>query len=282
MALNARLFGAETVDLESDIITSTSDTFAIITSGLNKFTLNGYRILTTQDVQPSISLAPIGATPNADGATITNGQLALQPANASFGGVVTTGTQSFSGQKTFSNAKINLFGTKDNLPPDPNSNNDEIRIVAINATTGELSCYPAWSGLGTVSLNTGTITSQTNPNPDIYLQMIGYNVNCGIFPSGSNASSLITGITGSPTILDLTGSSATIDQIFQPGFDVSVIIPFINNGVPCSALLTVGGSNSGPATAGKVRVQLIPVAVFTPPFGLGTINTWLSWGIWKS
>jgi hypothetical protein len=57
------------------------------------------------------SLGPIGAAPNANGASLSGGVLTLQPASASFGGVVTTGTQTFEGDKTFDNtvsAKVNL------------------------------------------------------------------------------------------------------------------------------------------------------------------------------
>lgn len=49
------------------------------------------------------SLTTIGAVPNANGATISSGVLNLQPADASFGGVVTTATQTFAGAKTFNN-----------------------------------------------------------------------------------------------------------------------------------------------------------------------------------
>ncbi len=49
------------------------------------------------------SLAPIGSSPNANGGTITGTVLNLQPASDLFGGVVTTGTQTFSGAKTFLN-----------------------------------------------------------------------------------------------------------------------------------------------------------------------------------
>jgi hypothetical protein len=52
------------------------------------------------------SLGSIGSSPNAAGATLTSGVLALQPASASFGGVMTTGDQSFSGIKTFTNRVI--------------------------------------------------------------------------------------------------------------------------------------------------------------------------------
>jgi hypothetical protein len=48
-----------------------------------------------------LSLSAIGGTANANAATITGTVLNLQPADASFGGVVTTGTQTFAGDKTF-------------------------------------------------------------------------------------------------------------------------------------------------------------------------------------
>jgi hypothetical protein len=59
------------------------------------------------------TMAAIGSTPNANGATISGVNLNLQPADASFGGVVTTGVQTFAGAKTFSNdisVNENKFG----------------------------------------------------------------------------------------------------------------------------------------------------------------------------
>lgn len=47
------------------------------------------------------SLSAIGSSPNANGATITGTVLNLQPASDLFGGVVTTGTQTFAGTKFF-------------------------------------------------------------------------------------------------------------------------------------------------------------------------------------
>lgn len=46
------------------------------------------------------ALAAIGSSPNANGATLTGTTLNLEPASASFGGVITTGTQTFAGAKT--------------------------------------------------------------------------------------------------------------------------------------------------------------------------------------
>lgn len=48
------------------------------------------------------TLAAIGASPNANAATISGSTLNLEPASASFGGVVTTGTQTLAGAKTLS------------------------------------------------------------------------------------------------------------------------------------------------------------------------------------
>jgi hypothetical protein len=47
------------------------------------------------------TMAAIGAVPNANGATISGTTLNLQPASASFGGVVTTAAQTFAGIKNF-------------------------------------------------------------------------------------------------------------------------------------------------------------------------------------
>lgn len=48
-----------------------------------------------------LSLSAIGSVSNANGGTITGTVLNLEPASASFGGVITTGTQAFEGDKTF-------------------------------------------------------------------------------------------------------------------------------------------------------------------------------------
>jgi hypothetical protein len=50
----------------------------------------------------AISFGTFGSTPNAQGGSYSSGVITLQPASASFPGGVTTGTQTFAGQKTFS------------------------------------------------------------------------------------------------------------------------------------------------------------------------------------
>ncbi len=72
----------------------------------------------------SISLAAIGSSPNANGATLTGSVLNLEPASASFGGVVTTGTQTLAGDKTLTGATT--------LSPTTNS----AVALTVNGTSG--------------------------------------------------------------------------------------------------------------------------------------------------
>lgn len=63
------------------------------------------------------SLAAIGSTPNANGASLTAGVLTLQPASATLGGVLTAGVQTIGGVKTFAantaySENISLSSTK--------------------------------------------------------------------------------------------------------------------------------------------------------------------------
>jgi hypothetical protein len=52
------------------------------------------------------TMANIGAAPNAAGASISGNTLTLQPANASFGGVLTNTTQTIAGEKTFTDSIV--------------------------------------------------------------------------------------------------------------------------------------------------------------------------------
>ena len=73
-----------------------------------------------------MTVNPIGASPNASGATISAQTITMQPASASFGGVLTAGTQSIAGDKTFTGAitASNLSGT----------NSGNVTLAAIGAS----------------------------------------------------------------------------------------------------------------------------------------------------
>lgn len=68
-----------------------------VTPGSGGFTIS-------QGSHNAVTLAAIGSSPNANGATLSTQQLNLEPASASFGGVVTTGTQTLAGAKTLQDA----------------------------------------------------------------------------------------------------------------------------------------------------------------------------------
>lgn len=68
-------------------------------SSFSKIT-KGYGDSVYAHIGSPISLNAIGSTPNANGATLTGPVLNLQPASVYFGGVITTGTQNISGNKS--------------------------------------------------------------------------------------------------------------------------------------------------------------------------------------
>ena len=57
----------------------------------------------------NVTLAAVGAVPNANSASLSGQQLTLQPASSAFPGVITTGNQTLSGSKIFNNG-IQLAG----------------------------------------------------------------------------------------------------------------------------------------------------------------------------
>jgi hypothetical protein len=58
-------------------------------------------------------LSPIGSSPNENAATLTGNVLNLEPASIDYGGVITTGTQTFAGEKTFNNTVTVTVGDGD-------------------------------------------------------------------------------------------------------------------------------------------------------------------------
>lgn len=102
----------------TDGIAITGGTGSVLGSGTSiaqqvaDATHNGYLSSTDWNTfngrQSTISFATIGLVPTAAGATISGGTITLQPANGTFGGVVSNSSQTFAGQKTF-NDPITAF-----------------------------------------------------------------------------------------------------------------------------------------------------------------------------
>jgi hypothetical protein len=123
------------------------------TSGAATFAANTLNIPNYAD-GGVLSLSAIGAVPNANAGTITGTVLNLQPADASFGGVVTTGTQTFAGAKTFSvDATINTLTV--GLGHTSIATNTVVGYEALNSnTTGDTNI-----AIGYRALNANTTAS---------------------------------------------------------------------------------------------------------------------------
>jgi len=103
-----------------------------------------------------LTLAAVGASPNANGAVLSAGALTLEPASTSFPGVVTTGTQSLAGTKTFT-SPVNLKDTGD-------ANTIALQAPATQSAdvTYTLPTAPASTGLFLTS-TTGGVMSWAQP-----------------------------------------------------------------------------------------------------------------------
>jgi hypothetical protein len=135
------------------------------TSGAATFIANTLNIPNYAD-GGVLSLSAIGATPNANAATITGTVLNLEPASASFGGVVTTGTQTIAGDKTLTGA---LVGTTGSFASSGGSDSFAINHssgagIALNITkggNGEGIYVNKTSGSGNAVTIIGTINATT-------------------------------------------------------------------------------------------------------------------------
>jgi hypothetical protein len=115
----------------------------------------------TSQLHDAVTLSAIGSTANANGATLTGQILNLEPASASYGGVVTTGTQTFAGAKTFSSdISVNTYMTVGRGGGGIDSNT----ALGVNAlysnTTGSLNVALGYqAGYGSLGTNRNTTGS---------------------------------------------------------------------------------------------------------------------------
>jgi hypothetical protein len=134
------------------------------------------------------TMAAIGSTPNANGASISGSTLTLQPADASFGGVVTTGAQTFEGTKTFNQ---NIL-----------SNGSGVFSGEVQAT------YGSFGELGTTPITPsgrGIFWSKSDGTPH-YLNDAGTDIQLG---SGGGSGTVTSVGLSTPSWLTVAGSPVT-------------------------------------------------------------------------
>lgn len=102
--VSALTLGTSGTDLSSSVANPTNTPVITLNvpnaSATNRGALTSTDWNTFNNKQSTISFGTIGATPNVNGASISGGVITLQPASSTFGGVLTSGTQSIVGDKS--------------------------------------------------------------------------------------------------------------------------------------------------------------------------------------
>jgi len=194
------------------------------------------------------TMAAIGATPNANGATISSTTLNLEPASASFGGVVTTGTQTFAGNKTFS-------GTTTLATP------FTLGATSVTSTGTQLNYLNAATGTtGTTSTNLVFSTSPSITTPT--------------FVTSATVPLIIGGSSTTQSLIYKTTTgvgAAGADHIFQVG----------NNGAT-EAMIILNSGNVGVGSA-TPSYQLDVLGTGNFPFrSRGTLGGGMIIGAWNA
>ncbi|MEN9696923.1 MAG: hypothetical protein RLZ56_344, partial [Bacteroidota bacterium] len=214
---------------------------------------NSTTIATTEYVKASItaanagvsSVGAISGTSNANGATISGStQLILTPADANFGGVVTTATQTFAGSKTFTNTvtfgkDITVNGMTIGRPANPYevpTQNTAIGVGVLgkyaptawtndfNTGIGDHSLFNLTSGGSNTALGTASLSNLTTAD---------YN-------TGIGASALINLTLGDYN----TGLGAGAGKSLTNGVYNTMVGIYAGNGITTGTNNTVIGSNN--------------------------------------
>lgn len=112
-----------------------------------------------------VTLAAVGSSPNANAASLSGQVLNLQPASASFPGVVTTGIQTIAGAKTFSS--------------DLAVSSTSTTALTVNSTTLVVDATNNAIGIGTAPAATAVLDIVNNSGATKAIQVTGYGSNVG-------------------------------------------------------------------------------------------------------
>lgn len=232
-----------------------TEEFSIITSDYTKITANGSRLLTEANPGPPaipVTLAAIGSSPNANAASLVGQQLNLEPASGSFGGVVTTGAQTFAGLKTFSTgiSAPGVITALSAIGASPNANGALI-------TGSNLALEPASASFGGV-VTTGNqqFAGEKQFNSGLYLgpsqQLFNnYKEYDGIVTEIAIGGGTVTDIyIGEDPVSNLIIKFVEIGRVvfmIIPAFSCSISVPTnalaLNDIIPFPHLTEFGGSN---------------------------------------
>lgn len=149
----------------------------------------GLRYQLDQQAGTPMTLTAIGSVPNANGMSFSSQQLNLQPADATFGGVVTTGAQIFAGAKTFNSA---ITGSVTGNAGTTTKTDDLATAVAV---------YPVWT------------TSAGNMADKVSTTKLSFIPNTGILSATGFAGPLTGNVSGNLTGTVLTPAQPNITSV---------------------------------------------------------------------
>jgi len=160
------------------------------------------------------AMGAIGASPNANGATISGSTLNLEPASTSFGGIVTTSTQGIGGFKYFPNniglGTITSSGSSSYLIEGSQSNTGFSRIFLKNTNTGN------GAGVGAIYQNDASKSLQYYMGSEANL----YSPSAAYFrSSGDNGIKFAHEVAGSKVRFSNTNSPSGIESGVYLKFD---------------------------------------------------------------
>jgi len=188
-----------------------------------------------------ITLASVGSSPSASGASLSGQVLTLQPADSTHPGVVSTGTQSIAGDKTFDNA-ITVTGVSyvdGGIDVTATAGTDTLSIGAINAEVVNI------GNPGSIVNIQGTVNNINSTNLNVTDQLI--TINDG-GPSGSGGGSGIEVEEGG-SITGYTKVSGDRNSWTFKAPNTSGIASI----VPGSSGITIDQSSHNPVTLGTTN-----------------------------
>jgi len=159
----------------------------------------------------NLSMGIIDSVPNASGATISGNTLYLQPANTSFGGITTTGAQTFAGAKRFT-SNLTVSRSPDAAFIVDNSSGKAAALIA-----GALKSSFVFDNTGTFSIQTQTktliLSGTPSGTPLAEVQAAGHfgiagNMSIGTISTSPNFNLEFTN--GAGKSIGITNSSNTV------------------------------------------------------------------------
>ena len=198
------------------------------------------------------SVAAIGATPNANGASVAGTVLTLQPASASFGGLITAGTQTIAGAKTFLSLILSQPAGTAGISLDPNAATGAFALALspANLTAARRWSFPdrsdtvaglgAQTFVGAQTVN-GVITATSSISGNTLYSTDNSTSQFRLIPGGSIGVMDVRNAANSAYLpLYLRGLSVNFDQ-----GAVSITDATVSTGTTTGALVVTGGVGIG-------------------------------------